>query len=274
MSVDGGPGLNLTDWPSGLPTVTTAVRLTGGWIGRTWHASLADGREVVVKLCPYPAEVEADGFAALAAARVPVPDVLAVAGGTLVLNFVQGPPDWPLLGTAIARMHLHTNPRYGWHRDNQAGRFVQQNSWANDWPTFFVENRIRPHFAEPSLPASFRIRLERACDGLIQAMLPEHPLASLTHGDLWQGNIVDGRWVIDPEVSFADRELDLANMLSSSGHPFPPEFWDAYQQEWPIPSDFESRRRVLGLHHRLLQVRHFGASHLATLDEDLTAHGW
>ncbi len=105
-------------------------------------------------------------------------------------------------------------------------------------------------------------------------MLPEHPLASLTHGDLWQGNIVDGRWVIDPEVSFADRELDLANMLSSSEHPFPGEFWDAYQREWPIPSDFETRRRVLGLHHRLLQVRHFGASQLGTLDADLTALGW
>jgi fructosamine-3-kinase len=274
VSAVGAEGFECDDWPVGLPTVSSVVRLTGGWIGRTWHATLTDGREVVVKQCPYEADVEVDGFAALAAAGVPVPEVLGSEGATLVMQFVRGDADWSALGGAIARMHRHTDRRYGWHRDNRAGRFVQQNSWADDWPTFFVENRVRRHLADPSVPASFRIRLERACDGPIQAMLPEHPLASLTHGDLWLGNIVDGRWVIDPEVSFADRELDLANMLSSSEHPFPGEFWDAYQQEWPIPSDFESRRRVLGLHHRLLQVRHFGASQLATLDADLTSLGW
>ena len=149
-----------------------------------------------MKQCPYEAAVEVDGLAALATAGVPVPDVLGVAGGTLVLRLVQGPPDWPMLGTAIARMHRHTDRRYGWHRDNRAGRFVQPNSWTEEWPTFFVENRVRPHLADPSVPAAFRLRLERACDGPIRAMLPEDPLASLTHGDLWQG-IVDGRWVID-----------------------------------------------------------------------------
>ena len=65
-------------------------------------------------------------------------------------------------------------------------------------------------------------------------MLPDNPAVSLTHGDLWRGNVVDGRWVIDPEVSFADRELDLACMRMSEEHPLPTEFWAAYQQAWPI----------------------------------------
>ena len=99
-------------------------------------------------------------------------------------------------------------------------------------------------------------------------MLPDNPAVSLTHGDLWRGNVVDGRWVIDPEVSFADRELDLACMRMSEEHPLPTEFWAAYQQAWPIPPDFETRRRVLGLHHRLLQVRHFGDPQLTTLHAD------
>ena len=89
----------------------------------TWRAELTDGRAVVVKQCPYPAEIEADGFAALAAAGVPVPDVLGVAGRTLVMQFVQGTPDWPAVGAAVAGMHRTTGPRYGWHRDNRAGRF-------------------------------------------------------------------------------------------------------------------------------------------------------
>lgn len=70
------------------------------------------------------------------------------------------------------------------------------------------------------------------------------------------------------------RELDLAYMLMSTDHPLPTEFWDAYRSESPIPSDFEPRRRVLGLHHRLLQVPHFGSSRVAAIDADLTVLGW
>lgn len=274
MSSQADSRLEPADWPAGLPGVRSAARLTGGWIGRTWRAELTDGRDVVVKQCPYPAEVEADGFAALAAAGVAVPDVLGVAGSTLVMRFVHGTADWAAVGSAIAGMHRTTGPRFGWHRDNRAGRFPQPNPWTDDWPTFFIENRIRPHLPDPALPATFRRRLERACEGAIHSMLPSNPVASLTHGDLWRGNVVDGRWVIDPEVSFADRGLDLACMLMSEQHPLPVDFWAAYQRAWPIPADFETRRRVLGLHHRLLQVRHFGDPQLTALHEDLTALGW
>ena len=72
----------------------------------------------MVKRCPYPAEVEADGLAALAAAGAPVPAVLGAAGHVLVLERVGGPPDWPGLGRAVARLHRTTGDRFGWHRDN------------------------------------------------------------------------------------------------------------------------------------------------------------
>ncbi len=263
------------DWPPELPHPASAQRLMGGWVGATWRATLADGRDVVVKSCPYPAEVEADGYAALAGAGVPVPTVLGVAGTTIVTTFVSAAEsDWSGLGAAVAGMHSTTGQRFGWHRDNRAGRFVQVNAWTDDWPTFFAVHRVRTHLADPAVPDEFRRRLHRACDGPIQARLPDHPPASLTHGDLWMGNIVDGRWLIDPEVSRTDRELDLANMLSSTTHRLPAEFWRAYTEVWPLPPDFEERRLVLGLHHRLLQVRHFGPARLADLDRDLGQLGW
>jgi fructosamine-3-kinase len=274
VSAESGEVLGRGEWPTRLPSVVSVRALAGGQVGRTWRATLADGRQVVVKQCPYPAEVEAEGLTTLAAAGVPVPEVFGAEGGTLVMQLVRGEPDWAMLGAAAAAMHRWTGHGYGWYRDNRAGRFLQRNAWADDWPTFFIENRVRPHLADPLVPASIRTRLERACEGPIQARLPERPPSSLTHGDLWRGNIVDGRWVIDPEVSYADRELDLAYMLMSTHHPLPTEFWDAYRSEWPIPPDFEPRRRVLGLHHRLLQVRHFGDSQVAAVDADLTALGW
>jgi hypothetical protein len=79
----------------------------------TTRERLADGRDVVVKRCPYPAEIEAEGLRALAAAGGPVPGVIAAAGRLLVLEFVQGPPAWAELGRAMARVHRSTADRYG-----------------------------------------------------------------------------------------------------------------------------------------------------------------
>jgi len=79
------------DWPLGLPRLASTQPLKGGFICNTTMSLLTDGREVVVKRCPYPAEVEADGLAALGAADIPVPAVLGVAGRVLVLERVGGP---------------------------------------------------------------------------------------------------------------------------------------------------------------------------------------
>ncbi|MFT3971586.1 MAG: fructosamine kinase family protein [Micropruina sp.] len=271
--MDAGANL-LDDWPAELPEPVSLEPLGGGWVGSTRLATLTDGRRVVVKDCPYPAAGEADGLAALRTAGVPTPDVLAASGTRLVLEYLEGTPDWAAMGTAIARMHRCTGPRYGWHQDNRAGRFPQPNAWSDDWPSFFAEHRVRTHLDDPSVPRELARRLRRACDGAVQARLPSRPVPSLTHGDLWTGNTVAGRWVIDPEVSFTDRELDLVHMLGPSRNPFPAEFWEAYEHEWPIPDDLDERRLALGLHHRLLGVRHFGDRSVPALIADLDALGW
>ncbi len=246
--------------------------ISGGMIARTSRAQLTDGRTVVVKRCPYPAELEAEGLLALAGAGVAVPRVLGTAGGTLVLEHVGGPADWPALGLMVAAMHRVTADRFGWHRDNRAGRFTQPNTWCEDWSTFFAEHRVRAHLADPQVPADLRRRLEIACDGPLPALLPDRPPASLTHGDLWVGNIVEGRWIVDPEVSYADRELDLAYMHMSRS--MPDAFFDSYFGAWPADPTYPERRPALQLHHRLLQLRHFGARHLPGVESILDHYGW
>jgi hypothetical protein len=70
-----------------------------------------------------------------------------------------------------------------------------------------------------------------ACDGSLPALLRPRPPASLTHGDLWAANLVQGRWLVDPAVSFADRELELAYMQLSNS--LSAELLDAYLAAWP-----------------------------------------
>jgi fructosamine-3-kinase len=261
------------DWPAGLAPPVSTSGLDGGLICSTQRATLADGRDVVVKRCSYPAAQEAEGLRALAAAGVPSPAVLGVGAHILVLEHVDGPPDWAGLGRAIARMHRHTAERFGWHEDNYAGRFTQDNRWCDDWPTFYSRRRVLAHLAHAEVPDPLRRRLERACAGPLPALLRQVPPASLTHGDLWAGNIIDGRWLVDPAVSYADRELDLAYMRLGKG--LPAELTDAYDDEYPPAPDFEERRPALQLHKLLVNVRHFGpAAYVPRIEATLDSYGW
>jgi fructosamine-3-kinase len=269
----GGAAGGDLDWPPGLAPLSSTRPLDGGYICSTTRGRLADGQEVVVKRCPYPTEAEADGLRALAAAGVPVPAVLGVANHVLVLEHVGGPPDWPALGRAIARMHRTTASHFGWHRDNFQGMTRQHNAWSDDWPTFYVERRLRVHLADPSVPPPLRRRVERACDGPLQALLRPRPPASLTHGDLWAANVVEGRWLVDPAVSFADRELELAYMQLSNS--LPPELFEAYDDEWPPDPSYEQRRPALQLHKLLNNIRHFGPDrYLPRIEAVLETYGW
>ena len=261
------------DWPAHLPPVVRSAPLTGGYIGETRRGRLADGRDVVLKRSPYPADAEAEGLQVLAAAGVPVPPVLGWSGSLLVTGHVSGVPDWPGLGRAVARMHRTAGPAFGWPRDNRAGRCLQENGWLDHWGTFYAERRVRTHLRDPAVPPDLAERLDAACDGPLPALLPAAPQPSLTHGDLSGGNVVDGCWILDPEVSYAHRELDLAFMHMSRG--FPPEFWATYEQEWPFGPGYEERRPALQLHHRLLQVRHFGVDRYRPHIEAVLDHyGW
>jgi fructosamine-3-kinase len=259
------------DWPQDLPRSISSALLKGGMICTTTRERLADGRDVVVKRCPYPAEIEAEGLRALAAAGGPVPEVIAAAGHLLVLEFVQGPPAWAALGRAMAAVHRSTADRYGWHRNNPAGLFDQQNDWTDDWPTFFVQHRILAHLDDPAVPTTIADRLRRACAGPLPDLLPAHPPASLTHGDLWFGNVIDGHWMVDPAVSYADRELDLAFMQTGG---LPDELFDAYQQEWPFEPGYEQRRPALQLHKMLVGLRHFGPARLPRIEAVLDHYRW
>jgi fructosamine-3-kinase len=262
------------DLPGGLGGLRGAQPLHGGSICRVWAGDLADGTAVVVKHAPYDVTAEVDGLAALAAAGAPVPKVLAADDDLLVLSRVDGDPDWQRLGRSVAELHRTTaGARFGWRRDNLLGRAVQTGGWSSDWAAFLVEHRLRPLLDTDALPTGVRRRLERAFDGPLPALLGSHdPAASLIHGDLWSGNIVAGRWLIDPAVWMADRELELAFTTLFGG--VPRAFFDGYETTWPLPDGALERRPALQLYHLLIHVWHFGASYVGMVVDRLDRLGW
>ncbi|TVS18058.1 MAG: aminoglycoside phosphotransferase [Gammaproteobacteria bacterium] len=261
---------DMPDLPDGLPEARSARPMAGGDVAAVWDVTLMDGRRVVVKTGGGDPDLEAEGLQALAAAGAPTPAVLAQSDRTLVLEYVDGPAaGWEELGRALASVHRASSDRFGWHRDNLIGSLPQANDATTNWPEFYLEYRLRPWLA--CLPGVLRGRLERAMARALPALLERDVVPSLVHGDLWSGNVVAGRWLIDPAVHYADRELDFA-MLDLFGS-IPASMQAGYDAIWPLDPGWQERRPALQIYHLLVHVRLFGSSYCGAVSARLDALG-
>jgi len=253
--------------------IEQSARVTGGCIHECYRVSIA-GKGFFLKTNAIRYEdafaAEADGLAGLREAgyRAPAPHSRGVLAGRayLLMEFLdlRGAVDWPALARMLAQAHRKRGPAFGWERDNYIGATPQVNSWRDDWTEFWFENRMKPQlalarqkgFALPEIP---------------RGLLAEHrPQPSLLHGDLWSGNVnfmPEGPVVFDPAVYYGDREADLAMTELFGG--FPREFYDVYNDVFPLPGGYAQRKPLYNLYHLLNHLNLFGRSYLGQVEETL-----
>lgn len=224
-------------------------------------------------------EAEADGLAALARAgalRVPEVIALGTAGhdAYLILEYLDlgGDSHYARLGEQLAAQHRVCGPRFGWPLDNFIGATPQPNAAATDWPSFFVERRLRPQLqlahangSGTSLHAK-GTRLEAKLCCFFSDYTPQ---PSLLHGDLWSGNagfLSDGMPVVfDPATYWGDREADIAMTELFGG--FPSAFYAAYRSAWPLDPGYAMRRDLYNLYHILNHFNLFGGGYLGQAEK-------
>ena len=219
----------------------------GGDINDAFRARLADGTPVFVKShVRAPAGMfaaEAAGLEWLRAGPLRVPRVLDVGGDLLVLEWleVSGRADAGKLGRGLAALHRLGAPSFGLDRDNFLATLPQDNTAEPDWPTFYVERRLRP------LCTRARLGLDRELDALrarVDVFGPAEPPARL-HGDLWWGNVVAVRdtggepVILDPAVYGGHREIDLAMLALFGG--LPDALVAAYDEVYPLADGWRER---------------------------------
>lgn len=192
----------------------------------------------------------------------------------LVLEFLEeGRPSkksWEDFGISLAEMHCQTAAKFGFFEDNYLGSRHQDNSYKNDWPTFYAENRILPlvkWLVDEKLISHNHIKFaDHLCHRLSEIYPNEAP--ALTHGDLWSGNYFVQKnseiTILDPAVYYAHREMDLGFAKLFGG--FNAEFYDAYHQNFPLESGWENRLRISQLYPLLFHALRFGGSYVGSVE--------
>ncbi|HEY1557108.1 MAG TPA: fructosamine kinase family protein [Kofleriaceae bacterium] len=215
--------------------------VAGGDIHAAFRARTDDGRVVFVKRgTGVPAdmfEAEAAGLDWLRGGSLRVPEVIEVAPDHLVLEWLElgGNPDPARFGRGLAELHARGAPSFGLARGNYLATLPQDNTPEPDWPTFYVERRLRPLCARARLGADALLDRLRARP---DAFGPPEPPARL-HGDLWWGNVGAGPAIFDPAVYGGHREIDLAMLALFGG--LPAALVDAYEEVTPLAGGWRER---------------------------------
>jgi len=219
-------------------------------------------------------EKEAAGLKILAQTKtLEIPDVIWTAEtGTyayLLLQFIDtgavGPDFWNDFGLKLADLHRNTAEYFGLDHHNYIGSLAQKNNPHSDFISFFVSERIEPQLEQTRNKGAFSQSETRYFDRLFNTlhniMPKEKP--SLLHGDLWSGNYMvtagGSPCLIDPAVYFGHREADIAMTQLFGG--FQPEFYQAYNLDWPMEKDWQKRMDIFNLYPLLVHVNLFGVSY-------------
>jgi len=187
----------------------------------------------------------------------------------LVLEYIAmcSHGDQAKLGAALAQQHKISASQYGWYQNNVIGSTAQSNRQHVNWQTFWREERLLPQI-NMLYTKGYTSILKPFVQPLLnysEKLLNNHqPGAAMLHGDLWSGNYAfdqQGEPIIfDPAFYYGDREADLAMTELFGG--FSREFYQAYNDIWPLEKAYKQRKTLYNLYHILNHANLFGSSYL------------
>jgi len=176
----------------------------------------------------------------------------------------------------LSDLHTVTNDArmYGYYYDTTIATFPQKNEQTQfNWTLFLGQMRIMPMakicYDKGHIPQETVGRLEVLCRELYKRIDMATITPSLLHGDLWSGNILfnmNGATLIDPAISFGDKEMDLAYILMFDT--FGDTFFESYQEVHPLSEDFyEVKVPLYQLYPLLVHVALYGGSYVMQLEQ-------
>ena len=259
--------------------------LTGGDINDVYKLSSADCNYVIkvndASAFPNMFKLEAQGLAFIkASGSFIVPDVIDYGNfenlSYLILEYLETGPKNPdfnnIFDSQLAAMHQTSSSKFGFENDNYMGSLKQYNTSESTAIDFYINQRLEPQFKLAAENGYYFNSIELFYKEISQLIPSEKP--ALIHGDLWSGNYLinskGGPSLIDPAVSFAPREMDIALMHLFGG--FDVQIFEIYTTHFPLESGWEERLRLWQLYYILVHVNLFGGSYYNSAKAILRAY--
>ncbi len=186
-----------------------------------------------------------------------------------VENYYETNKFWQNFAVQLADLHKNKSVQFGLNHNNFMGQLFQKNTFFNDFPSFFIENRLKPQVKiafDNGLLQTKEVQLFESLYKQLGTIIPaEKP--SAIHGDLWCGNFIaavnNKAIFIDPAVCYGHREVDLAMSLLFGG--FSNEFYTTYNEVVPLEKGFNTRKDIYNLYPLLIHLNLFGTSYLKSI---------
>uniref|UniRef100_UPI00358E8330 ketosamine-3-kinase-like isoform X2 n=1 Tax=Myxine glutinosa TaxID=7769 RepID=UPI00358E8330 len=169
------------------------------------------------------------------------------------------------IGKGVGQEDVQYVEKFGFYTTTCCGYIPQANDWQQEWPTFFINQRLQPQL--DLIERDYGDREVHQLWSQVQSKIPVlfegmtiRP--SLLHGDLWGGNVAEtseGAVVFDPASFYGHSEFELAiaGMFGGFGH----NFYDAYHSLIPKSPGFEKRMKLYRLFNYLNHWNHFGTGY-------------
>lgn len=177
---------------------------------------------------------------------------------------------WSDFAAKLAHMHQNSNDKFGLDHDNYMGSLQQYNRFHENWYDFFILERLEPQLKlarnKGKMNKGHVENFEQLYKELINIVPEEKP--ALVHGDLYSGNYVitdnGTASILDPAVAYNHREVDIA--MSTLFGMFDDEFYNTYNQHFPMEKGWQQRLDIYNLYPLLIHVNLFGMGYLSSVE--------
>lgn len=252
-----------------------------GQIGEIYKVKTADNTYILKTSEPSSnLQVEAKMLEDINKYNIAVPKVFDVSQTHLLMEYIESTKQAKCAqeiaaAKVLSDLHTVTNDArmYGYYYDTTIASFTQKNEQTQyNWTLFLGQMRIIPMakicYDKGYISKETVGRLEMLCRELYKRIDLCAIVPSLLHGDLWSGNILfnmNGATLLDPALSFGDKEMDLAYILMFDT--FGDTFFESYQEVHTLSDDFyEVKVPLYQVYPLLVHVALYGGVYVKQLD--------
>ena len=194
------------------------------------------------------------------------PSIINYNDNLLIMSYINNDDDQPnqtnddLLNSIIS-LHSNKSKNYGFGFDTQIGGLRQINSSSKNWLEFYRDKRLTYIFDLVNKNQPMDETINTKIDLLIKKMdnfIPNKPISSLLHGDLWEGNILfkNKKFVgfIDPGSFYGHNELEISYLRWFNPKFIDESFLDKYNDHIKIDKYYLEYEPIYQLYYSLLNV--------------------